>query len=76
MEQEEGSRERGEAGLDPQWLRLKWGVAVVSRAFDVWSAFTHGLPREDVVRYSLNLMIHYFSCWVTVPSATQETYAP
>lgn len=56
-EQRQGSRGRGEAGLEPHWLQLKWGVAVVSRAFDVWSAFAHGLPQEDVVRDIINLKI-------------------
>lgn len=50
MEQKEESGGREEAGLEPQRLHLKWGVAVVSRAFDVWSALAHGLPQEDVVR--------------------------
>ena len=59
MEQEGGGRECGEGVLDAHWLRLKWGVAVVSRAFDVWSASVHGLPLEDVVRDSTKLMVHH-----------------
>lgn len=50
MDEKERLEGEEEEGQEPQWLQLKWGVAVVSRAFDVWSAFKHGLPHGDVVR--------------------------
>lgn len=56
MDEKEALERPEEEGLDPQWLQLKWGVAVVSRAFDVWAAFEHGLPQEDVVRNGRNLL--------------------
>ena len=43
-----GNRRRQKKGGEPLWLRLKWGIAIASRAFDVWSA-PSSLPNVDMV---------------------------
>lgn len=35
---------------DPLWLRLKWGVAIASRALDVWTSCRHGIDDTSVKR--------------------------
>ena len=38
----------GKVGGDPAWLKLKWGVAIASRALDAWTAAKNNLQVDAV----------------------------
>lgn len=45
-----GYRGTEKEGEDPVWLKLKWGVAIASRALDAWTAASNGFE-VDMVRH-------------------------
>lgn len=46
-------RHNVELGGEPEWLRLKWGLVIVSRGLDVLEAQTNGLEGKALVRQTL-----------------------
>eukprot|EP00904_Undaria_pinnatifida_P011040 jgi/Undpi1/7066/HiC_scaffold_21.g09540.m1 len=51
---------------EPLWLRLKWGVAIASRALDVWTSCRHGI--DDTSDYT-----EFFAAATNAPGSRTTT---
>ena len=56
---------------EPLWLRLKWGVAIASRALDVWTSCRHRNDDASVRRRSAIRVAHFSKIIVLPTSGTQ-----